>query len=61
MKKPVAPCMKCLERTPECHGKCEKYEAYRILNNEFLKSLREEKRKYEKIHYRTVDGKDWIR
>lgn len=24
-----APCMGCEDRNPECHGKCEKYAAYR--------------------------------
>lgn len=25
----IAPCRDCQERTPECHGCCERYKAYR--------------------------------
>lgn len=28
MRKPIAPCMQCVERGVGCHGNCSRYRAY---------------------------------
>ena len=28
MKKPIAPCVDCQDRTPGCHGSCERYKSW---------------------------------
>lgn len=35
MKKPDAPCFRCEDRIPGCHGSCEKFLAYKTARLDF--------------------------
>ena len=41
------PCKDCPDRTPGCHGKCEKYLDYRAR----LDAMKEEERKRKRLEY----------
>lgn len=34
----TSPCMHCAERAPGCHGRCERYQAYRATRDRALKN-----------------------
>lgn len=43
MQRPAAPCNHCPDRHISCHGKCEKYNAFRKEREEYLKFVHEKK------------------
>ena len=48
-----APCRDCRERTPECHGVCERYQAYADEN----RKLREKRYVERQVEVYEVDRK----
>ena len=38
----VSPCKDCPDRAPDCHGRCEKYQAYRTWRTARSEELRRE-------------------
>lgn len=43
MQRPTSPCHHCSDRVVGCHGKCEKYIAFRKEREEYLKFVHEQK------------------
>ena len=41
-----APCYGCQERTPKCHGKCEKYKEYQKESKKATEIERKARKKY---------------
>ena len=40
------PCRNCTERHPACHGKCEKYIAWKDMRSNVLTKMRNDKENY---------------
>ena len=40
MIRPKSPCIKCDKREAGCHGRCEKYKAYKTEHNEYAGVVR---------------------
>lgn len=43
MQRPTSPCKECEEREVGCHGRCEKYQAYRSELDKVTQVIREQK------------------
>lgn len=49
----IAPCRDCQERTPECHGRCERYRAYKESRERALQN-RDRERDAEQVTVSSV-------
>ena len=44
MKKPIAPCMQCVERGVGCHRNCSRYRAYQAQYRAYDRAISEQKK-----------------
>lgn len=57
----TAPCKDCKERSPGCHGRCEKYRDYRAeLDVENAERLARDERKYNISSYYNDRANKWL-
>ncbi len=46
MKRPVAPCKDCTDRSEDCHGKCEIFKAFEKAHKEWKDKFRDGRDEY---------------
>ena len=51
LKKPESPCLKCDDRSAECHAACVRYEVYVKLKDEYKAALLARREAYEHVKY----------